>query len=116
LIFGMCLGVNAIALVLNVNFRKLGWLEWRWFGSIYSLQPFPSRWLFLLSMGAPDSLVVHRTARWCTEQATVHCPVHATSAACWGLERLTVGVLCLVAALDSLLPHRTCSVCSDFAA
>jgi hypothetical protein len=24
LIFGMCLGVNAIALVLNVNFRKLG--------------------------------------------------------------------------------------------
>jgi hypothetical protein len=24
LIFGMCLGVNAIALVLNVNFKKLG--------------------------------------------------------------------------------------------
>jgi hypothetical protein len=32
LIFGMCLGVNAIALVLNVNFRKLGLLEWRWLG------------------------------------------------------------------------------------
>jgi hypothetical protein len=32
LIFEMCLGVNDIALVLNVNFRKLGWLEWRWFG------------------------------------------------------------------------------------
>jgi hypothetical protein len=25
LIFGMCLGVNAIALVLNRNFRKLGY-------------------------------------------------------------------------------------------
>jgi hypothetical protein len=32
LIFGMCLGVNVIALVLNVNFRKLGWIEWRWLG------------------------------------------------------------------------------------
>jgi hypothetical protein len=30
LIFGMCLGVNAIALVLNVKFKKLGLLEWRW--------------------------------------------------------------------------------------
>ena len=24
--------MNAIALVLNVKFRKLGWLEWRWLG------------------------------------------------------------------------------------
>jgi hypothetical protein len=32
LIFLMCLGVNAFALVLNVEFRKLGWLEWRWLG------------------------------------------------------------------------------------
>jgi hypothetical protein len=30
-------------------------------GGIYSLQPLPSRWLTLLSMGTPDSLVVHRT-------------------------------------------------------
>jgi hypothetical protein len=30
-------------------------------GGIYSLQPLPSRWLFLLSMGTPDSPVVHRT-------------------------------------------------------
>jgi hypothetical protein len=28
---------------------------------IYSLQPVPSRWLTLLSMGTPDSLVVYRT-------------------------------------------------------
>jgi hypothetical protein len=28
----MCLGVYAFALVLNVEFRKLGWLEWWWLG------------------------------------------------------------------------------------
>jgi hypothetical protein len=45
----------------------------RWLGCIYSLQPLPSRWLFLLAMGTPDSPVVHPTV-------TVHCPVCATSA------------------------------------
>jgi hypothetical protein len=29
-------------------------------GGIYSPQPLPSHWLFLPSMGAPDSPVVHR--------------------------------------------------------
>ena len=42
---------------------------------IYILQPLPSRWLFLLAMGTPDSPVVHWTA-------TVHYLVRATSAAC----------------------------------
>jgi hypothetical protein len=42
-------------------------------GGIYSLQPLPSHWLFLLSMGTPDSPVVHQTS-------TVHYPVRATSA------------------------------------
>jgi hypothetical protein len=42
-------------------------------GGIYSPQPLPSRWQSLLSMGAPDRLVAHRTV-------TVHCPVRATSA------------------------------------
>jgi hypothetical protein len=69
----MCLGVNAIALVLNENFRKLGCHWRRWLGGIYSLQPLPSRWLSLLSMDTPDSPVVHRSG-------TVHCPVCATSA------------------------------------
>jgi hypothetical protein len=40
---------------------------------IYSLQPLPSRWLTLLSMGTPDSPVAHRTI-------IVHCPVCAMSA------------------------------------
>jgi hypothetical protein len=30
-------------------------------GGIYSLQPLPSCWLFLLSMGASDSPVVYQT-------------------------------------------------------
>jgi hypothetical protein len=50
-------------------------------GGIYSLQPLPSRWLSLLSMGTPDSLAVPRTG-------TVHCPMRATSARRWGLEWL----------------------------
>jgi hypothetical protein len=32
LIFWMCLGVNDFALVLNVEFKKLGSLEWSWLG------------------------------------------------------------------------------------
>jgi hypothetical protein len=57
----MCLGVNALALVLNVKCWKLGCLEWWWLGGIYSPQPPHSRWGWLLSMGAPDSPVRHRT-------------------------------------------------------
>jgi hypothetical protein len=30
-------------------------------GGIYSLQPLPSPWMFLLAMGTPDSPVAHRT-------------------------------------------------------
>jgi hypothetical protein len=132
----MCLWVNAIALVLNVKFRKLGWLEWRWLGVFIA----PTTILAIAIDGAPDSSVVHRTwhcslsgachvstplgfgavDRWsplsssCTGQGTVHCPVRATSARRWGLERLTVEVLCLLAAPDSPVAHWTCLVSSDF--
>jgi hypothetical protein len=51
---------------------------------------------------------VHQTVRWCTGHDTVHCPVRATSADHWGLERLTIEVLCPLVAPDS-------PVCSDFA-
>jgi hypothetical protein len=51
----LCLGVNALALVLNVKCWKLGCLEWWWLGGIYSPQPPHSRWGWLLSMGVPDS-------------------------------------------------------------
>jgi hypothetical protein len=91
--------MNAFALVLNVEFIKLGWLEWWWLGGIYSPNHYSScccRW-------------AHRTVRCCTGHDTVHCPVHATSTDHWGLERLTVEVLCSLAAPDS-------SVRSDFVA
>jgi hypothetical protein len=52
----MCLGVNVIALVLNVNFRKLGWLEWRWLGIFIA----PTTILAVAGDGASDSPVVHR--------------------------------------------------------
>jgi hypothetical protein len=60
--------------------------------------------------------MAHRTVRWCTGQGTIHCPVRATTACRWGLERLTVEVLCLVVAPDSPVAHQTCPVRSDFAA
>jgi hypothetical protein len=53
--FDLCLGVNALALVLNEKLRKLGYLEWRWLGDIYSPQPRNNRWGRLLSMGEPNS-------------------------------------------------------------
>jgi hypothetical protein len=55
--FDLCLGVNALAHVLNENFRRFGCLELWWSGGIYSPQPPTSRWGRLLAMGAPDSLV-----------------------------------------------------------
>jgi hypothetical protein len=48
----------------------------------------------------------HRTVRWCTEHNTVHCPVRVTSADRWGLELLTIEVLCLLVAPDSPVTHR----------
>jgi hypothetical protein len=60
--------------------------------------------------------MAHWTVRWCTRQGSVHCQVCATSAHRWGLERLTIEVLCLLAAPDSLVAHQTCPVHSDFVA
>jgi hypothetical protein len=76
-------------------------------GGIYSLQPLPSRWLFFWRWA-------HRTVRWRNGQVlfTVRCAPRQHT--CWGLELSTVGTLCLVVASDSPLPHRTCTVCSDF--
>jgi hypothetical protein len=106
----MCLGVKSFALAMNAEFRKLG-CNWRgWLGGIYSLQPLSSCWLFLLSMGTPDSPVVHRTG-------TVHCLVCATSARPLGFGAIdhwnllsyscTGHVRC---ALTSLLWPLTCTV------
>jgi hypothetical protein len=58
--------------------------------------------------------MAHRKVWWCNRQGTIHCPVRATSAHRWGLERLTIEVLCLVVATDSPVAHQTCPVRSDF--
>jgi cell division protein FtsW (lipid II flippase) len=57
LIFWMCLGVNAFALVFNVEFKKLGWLEWWWLGVFIALTTI----LAVDVDGTPDSPVVHQT-------------------------------------------------------
>jgi hypothetical protein len=51
-------------------------------------------------MGTSDSPVVHRTL-------SVHCLVCAMLADHWGLELLTIEVLCPLAAPDNLVAHRT---------
>jgi hypothetical protein len=61
LISCMCFGVKSRALVLNAMVEKLGCLEWWWLGGIYSPNHQNSRWGGLLSMGAPDSPVRHKT-------------------------------------------------------
>jgi hypothetical protein len=53
----MCLGVYAFALVLNVELRKLGWLEWRWLGVFIATTTI----LVVAVVGTPDSPVVHQT-------------------------------------------------------
>jgi hypothetical protein len=52
--------------------------------------------------------------RWHTGHGTIHCLVHATSADHWGLERLTIEVLCLLAAPDSLVRSDFVALTSDF--
>jgi hypothetical protein len=64
-------------------------------GGIYSLQPLPTCWLTLLSMGTPDSLV------------------HATSSDRWGLELLTIEVLCPLEASDSPVRSDLAVLTSD---
>jgi hypothetical protein len=56
----LCLWSIAFALVLNVKFRKLGWLEWRWLGVFIA----PTTILVVVVDGAPDSPVVHRTGHY----------------------------------------------------
>jgi hypothetical protein len=107
----MCLVLNALALVLNVLAEKLGCLEVWWLGGIYSPNHQNGRWWRLLSMGAPDSLVRHRTLSGAP----------ATSPNHWGS---TIGALTSGATGQSDgAPDSHCSLsgapsgaCSDFCA
>jgi hypothetical protein len=59
--------VNVIALILNVNFRKLGWFECRWLGVFIA----PTTILVVAGDGAPDSPVVHWTGH-CSLSSVCH--------------------------------------------
>jgi hypothetical protein len=61
LISCLCLGVKSRALVLNAMARKLGCLEWWWLRVFIAPTTKPTIGVGLLPMGAPDSLVRHRT-------------------------------------------------------
>jgi hypothetical protein len=112
LIFGMRLGVNVIALVLNVKFRKLGWIEWRWLVVFIA----PTTILVVAVDGAPDSPVVHQTGH-CTLSGVCHVSTplgfgvvdhwNPLSCSCTGQSGGTPG---------SPMAHRTFLVWSDFSA
>jgi hypothetical protein len=55
----------------------------------------------------------HRIAQWCTENCTVRYPVPAMSAVRWGLERLTIEVLCPLATPDSPVRSDFVALTSD---
>jgi hypothetical protein len=63
-------------------------------GGIYNPNQHSSHWQTSLSMGTLDSPVR-------TGHSIVHCPMRATSNNCWGLELLTVEVVCPFGAPDS---------------
>jgi hypothetical protein len=57
--------------------------------------------------------MAYQTVQLCTGHDTVQCPVCATSAARWGLEWFIVGVLCLLAAPNSLVLPDITALTSD---
>jgi hypothetical protein len=57
----MCLWSVFFALVLNEESGMLFLLEWWWLGGNYSPNYYSSHWLTSISMGTPDSPVVHQT-------------------------------------------------------
>jgi hypothetical protein len=71
----MCLWSVFFALVLNEESGMLGLLEWWWLGGIYSpnhySNHYSSHWLNSVSMGTPDSPVVHQT-RYCLLSGACH--------------------------------------------
>jgi hypothetical protein len=78
-------------------------------GGIYNLQSLPSIGWFCWRWA-------HQIVRWRTGQVlfTVRCAPRQH--VCWGLERVDRWNPCPIVAPDSLVPHRTCPVRSDFSA
>jgi hypothetical protein len=107
----LCLGVNALALVLNENLRKLGCLELWWLGGIYFPQPPTSRWGLLLSMGAPDSPVrrhVTQPLGYCSSR-----PLEALSSSGTGQSGAPPDRSCSLSGAPLTLRLRLCAHCSS---
>jgi hypothetical protein len=64
----MCLGVKYFSLAMNVEFRKLGCLEWRWLGVFIA----PTSILAVVVDGAPDRALF-----------TVRCVPHQHAIGVW---------------------------------
>jgi hypothetical protein len=74
----LCLELNALALVLNVECWKLGCLEWWWLGSIYSPQPPQSRWGLSVDGRTGQSGAPPDTVCCSTRHCLVRQPRHPT--------------------------------------
>jgi hypothetical protein len=101
----MCLGVNALAFVLNVISEKLGYQRMWWLGVFIAPNHF-------VVVGQGCWLWAHRTG-------TVHCPVHATSAhplGFWAVDRWSCLSSCCTgqhgATPDSPVPSDFCALTS----
>jgi hypothetical protein len=83
----------------------LGCLVWWWLGGIYSPQPPNDRWGWLLSMGAPDSPVHHRTC-------TVGCLVrhHVTQPLGFGSSRPLTPLSPCGTGQSGATPDMSCSL------
>jgi hypothetical protein len=73
----LCLGVKSRALVLNAMAENLDALKWWWLGVFIAPTTKPTIGVGLLSMGAPDSPVRHRTLSGAPPD-TVRCASHVT--------------------------------------
>jgi hypothetical protein len=92
--FGTWIGFDFWNCVLEWMLLLLYWMrisenldDFEWGGGgIYSPQPLPSRWLFLLTMGTTDSPVVHRTL-YCSLSGARHVsyPLGFGAVDCWRL-------------------------------
>jgi hypothetical protein len=89
----MCLGVNALALVLNVECWKLGCLEWWWLGVFIALNHH-------IAIGDGCCRWVHRTLSGAP----------ATSPNRYGPGASNLWRLCFLVAPESPVPHRTGTV------
>jgi hypothetical protein len=98
--FDLCLGVNALALVLNEKLRKLRCLEWWWLGVFIALNHH-------IVVGAGCCRWAHRTLSNAPPDA-VRCASHVIQPlGFWSRRPLE---LCLHATTDSPVPHRTDTV------